>query len=244
MDDEEADDTDDDYEYEQRVETKDTTPEPSTSAAVPVKRQAPRRRLPPFAYAHNPHHPRSIVTLPQMHGAAGALGPMGADRNQGFAPLDSFEAGWSLAREIERDSSAVDESLRFFAENSDLLQSFNLVSSSSDGFSGLAHATLEVLQDEYPKTPVVAWAAQWGEVDFEAVEEDAERARLSRLRRTNQILSLWSLSHASLFVPLHLPSSLSQGSDSSFTKHADWTDPRNAGALFAAHMDTATLLSR
>lgn len=222
--------------------------EPAQRPQLSARRrpQSSRPCLPPHAYALNPHHPRSTVILPSMSSTAGALAPMGADRTETRNTLDSFEAGCSLAGEIDRESAVFDESIRFFAESSDLLQTFNLTSSLSDGFSGLAHTTLEALQDEYPKTPIVAWGAQWGEDDFEA-DLDPDRVRLSRLRKTNQVLSLWSLSSANLFVPLQLPHSFLRQRRSGpfpFSKRADWFDPRNAAGLFAAHIDTATLLSR
>lgn len=136
-------------------------------------RSAPRS-LPatPAMYAHNPHHPRSLRALPHLF-RSGTLAPMMGTPDEGQAPLATFEMGMSLAREMERDTSMLDEHIRWFAEDSDLLQAFNLYASTSDGFAGMAHETLELLADEFPKTPVIAWGAAHGSVNEDGVGQDA-----------------------------------------------------------------------
>jgi hypothetical protein len=66
----------------------------------------------------------------------------------------------------------------------------------------------------------------------------------------NKILSLWSLSSASLFIPLQIPEQLinreqgKKGTQHYFSSKADWSDEYQAGALLSAHIDTSTLKMR
>lgn len=137
-------------------------------------------RQSPAIYSHNPSHPRSKYPLPRLFGS-GSLAPMGNKSQEGQTPLSSFEMGMSLMKSMDQESSFMDENVRWYAENSDLLQSFNLYSSISDGFSGIAHKTLEMLTDEYPKIPVMAWGASWGEYNEDSTEE--LNVRLTRKAR-------------------------------------------------------------
>lgn len=210
------------------------------------RHQRDRLSFAPAAYAHNPHHPRSIRQLPRLFGG-GSLAPMQAKSDEGNVPLASFEMGMNLSRFMESEESSLDERIRWFAEDSDLLQAFSLCTSTSDGFSGMAHEMLQSLADEYPKTPVLAWGADYDpQVDL---HDEAMSERLALLRTTNNVLSLWSLSSASLFSPLRLPTQLQEADKHASRSHhlssrINWLDLHNVGGLFSAYIDTATLTSR
>jgi hypothetical protein len=123
----------------------------------------------PASYATNSHHPRSLYPLPRLHGS-GSLVPMGSmEEAEGCNPFSSFEMGMSIAKEMDRETSISEDCIRWFAEDSDSLQSFQVTTNTSDGFSGFTHEVLQSLADEYPKTPVITWGAQWG-----SVQEDGE----------------------------------------------------------------------
>ena len=223
----------------------------------------------PASYAHNALHPRSLHALPRLNGS-GVLLPMGEAAGEGQSPFSSFEMGMLLAREMERSSSLTEDSIRWFAEDSDSLQSFHLTTCTSDGFAGITHEVMQSLADEFPKTPVIAWGAQWGHDDYNAEGNEgvssARRCskvavgwlsltathlqRLGRQRHMNNILSLWSLSSASLYVPLRVPAQLQGTADVKaktlhhFSSRATWTDEYQAAALLSAHIDTSTLRMR
>lgn len=68
--------------------------------------------------------------------------------------------------------------------------------------------------------------------------------RMARLRRTNEILSLWSLSSASLYTPLQLPAQLGDRkgrAGAGLSARFDTDSQYHAGALYAAHIDTTTV---
>lgn len=152
-----------------------TEPSPAQSDGQKVSsviKKSRVKRIPyrtPASYAANPHHPRSLYALPRLYGS-GSLVPMGSMEDaEGSNPFASFEMGMMLAKEMERETSMSEECVRWFAEDSDSLQSFQVTTSTSDGFSGYSHEVLQFLADEYPKTPVITWGAQWG-----SVQEDGD----------------------------------------------------------------------
>lgn len=65
---------------------------------------------------------------------------------------------------------------------------------------------------------------------------------------TNNVLSLWSLSSASLYVPLQVPDVLEKRKQSdtfhNVSSHSDWSDMSITGALFSSFIDTSTLTTR
>lgn len=216
-------------------------------SSVPKRRARATRYRTPASYAANPHHPRSLCPLPRLYGS-GFLAPMGSMVNaDGANPFSSFEMGMTLAKEMERESSLAEDNIRWFAEDSDSLQSFQVTADTSEGFSGFAHEMLQSLADEYPKTPVMTWGAQWGSMG-ENGEESTQR--VCRLREMNNILSLWSLSSSSFYIPLQVPPQITSSRKKQketlhyFSSRADWTDRYQASALLSAHIDTATLRMR
>ncbi|PWN33589.1 uncharacterized protein FA14DRAFT_161364 [Meira miltonrushii] len=206
-------------------------------------RKPKRTNLTPASYAHNPHHPRSTRSLP-YHFGGGSLVPMDVQKEEGKVPFTTFEMGIGLFRQMDKEESLLDEQLRWFAEDSDSLQSFSLSASTFDGFGGMAHEMVQLLSDEFPKIPVLAWGADQ-EIDTD-VQDGLHKDRLARLRKANNALSLWSLSSASLYTPMGLPQELSSNTAPSqyLSSRNDWRDPYHLSGLFAAHIDTATLSSR
>lgn len=137
------------------------------------KRNVTRQRT-PVSYALNPHHPRSLYPLSRLYGS-GSVIPMDSKQEEGYTPFSSFEMGIILAKEMERENSLTEESIRWFAEDSDSLQSFQITTNTSDGFSGFTHEVLQNLSDEYPKTPIISWGAHWGSTQ----ESSDEKASVS-----------------------------------------------------------------
>lgn len=125
------------------------------------KKKMTRQRT-PASYALNPHHPKSMYPLSRLY-SSGPVIPMDSNLDsEGYTPFSSFEMGIILAKEMNRETSLTEESIRWFAEDSDSLQSFQITTTTSDGFSGFTHEVLQSLSDEYPKTPVISWGAHWG----------------------------------------------------------------------------------
>lgn len=180
-------------------------------------------------YARCMLHPRTLVPVsaPSLHGTA-FLQP-------GIQAFDTYEQGYAVAQAMERDHAIVDENVRWLAEDSDLMQAFQVTSSASDAFSGVNGAYLAWLADEYPKTERVVF-----HVASRAPMDDSERSqRLRKVYAMNQVFSLASsLDLATLQVPL--------GTDAAQSEHVhyDADDQYERSAVMATYMETATLSTR
>ncbi|TPX67932.1 hypothetical protein SpCBS45565_g03456 [Spizellomyces sp. 'palustris'] len=91
------------------------------------------------------YHPKSIVEIPHyLHED---------DRN----PFSTFTQGLDVFSQPDVKEDVLDERLRFFVEECDSLQGFNLVADAVDGFSGIAASLLEYLRDEFPKKAAITF---------------------------------------------------------------------------------------
>ncbi|KAE8215060.1 hypothetical protein CF327_g1595 [Tilletia walkeri] len=229
------------------------TPQDSTIAPPPASKGKSVRRGKAARrywsdYARVPFHPRSLIRVGAgsasawgsgagsdsfwrpMHGMTNSSGQEGAgggedDGDDGRRRFESYEQGHRAAKLLDRDQEISDDNLRWFVEDSDSLQAFNLTTTSTDAFSGFSAHYAETVRDEYAKTDLLVWATEWGtsastestsaqakkkrraQAAISGVEPlSGEELRLARVRRMNQALSAASLSEsASLYVPLTLP---------------------------------------
>ncbi|WFD30832.1 mtDNA inheritance, partitioning of the mitochondrial organelle [Malassezia sp. CBS 17886] len=187
-------------------------------------------------YGRVHYHPRSLVHV-------GASTLFGTTFLQGRAWHDadaepavhtsqfaSFEQGVAVARTMEEEQQVCEERIRWFAEDSDLLQGFQATATSSDAFAGLSAAYLDLLADEYPKTSrlVAAYAPT-----------RVGKSQSCRLAAMNDVLALAHLGEsASLLVPLHM-----EREESAHVRPV-WTDLREESALLSTYVETATLALR
>lgn len=180
-------------------------------------------------YARCMLHPRSLVPVsaPSLHGTA-FLQP-------GVQAFDTYEQGYAVAQAMEREHAILDDNVRWLAEDSDLMQAFQVTSSASDAFSGVNGAYLAWLADEYPKTERVVF-----QVASRAPTGDDERSkRLRKVYAMNQVLSLTaSLDLATLQVPL--------GTEAAQSEHVHYNADNlyERSAVMATYMETATLSTR
>jgi hypothetical protein len=54
----------------------------------------------------------------------------------------------------------IEENLRFFIEECDQLQGFQLMTDITGGFGGLSAGLMETLRDEFPKTSMITFALE------------------------------------------------------------------------------------
>ncbi|ORY84498.1 tubulin domain-domain-containing protein [Protomyces lactucae-debilis] len=66
-------------------------------------------------------------------------------------PLLTYEQGRAAFKERNGQANVMDEDFRAFAEQCDLMQGFNLISSTCDGWSGFTAELLLEMEDEFPK---------------------------------------------------------------------------------------------
>lgn len=180
-------------------------------------------------YASVLFHPRSHVPVaaPALYGSSFLAMP--EDDSANCAP-SSFADGVRIAQAMETEQRVMEEQVRWFAEDSDLMQGFHMAASVSDAFSGIASTYLGYLADEYPKierhTMLVARTMP---------------ARYAPVAAMNEVLALTqAIEHAHLVVPIHLQGTTPQRD----CVRPRWDDLHHAAAVVATLWETATLPTR
>ncbi|PWN51349.1 tubulin nucleotide-binding domain-like protein [Violaceomyces palustris] len=242
--------------HETSITASDPSPKSVDALAnLPRKRPAPRYRFwSDFSRVY--YHPKSLIhvggqLMAPMEGSFNVGGQYSEDSQDGRTRFDTIEQGYEIFKALEKEQDTMDENLRWFAEDSDLLQGFQYTANTSDAFSGLTVAYLEALIDEYPKIPHVVFGTAWGDEDGREdgnVSSRERDRRPSRLRRMNNALSLAYLTDLSTtFVPIRAPSPstrLGRGGGrpqwGRYLGRANMGDMYQSSALIAAHIETAT----
>ncbi|KAI0241503.1 mtDNA inheritance, partitioning of the mitochondrial organelle, partial [Massospora cicadina] len=73
--------------------------------------------------------------------------------------FQSYFDGCERFELFEKENETIDSSLRFFTEESDSIQGFQVLADMFDGFSGFSTLYLEAIRDEYPKSPILLFSA-------------------------------------------------------------------------------------
>lgn len=181
-------------------------------------------------YARCPLHPKSLVPVSSLslHGST-YLAP-GAE-----TPFDTYEQGYAVAQAMEKEQTVMDENVRQLAEDTGLMQAFQVVGSSSDAFGGVTAAYLDWLADEYPKTERVVFS-----LATPAPSDRSERStRLRSVHAMNDVLALARyIDSATMLVPMRTPDA--------HTEHVRpaLDNAHHASAVLATYMETATLSTR
>lgn len=188
-------------------------------------------------------HPRSQIhaSAPSLYGST-YLAPMdGSDEPlaSGSSRFETFEQGHRVAQALEADQQLLDENVRWFAEDSDMLQGLHFSANAYDGFSGLATSYLRWIADEYPKTPRVQFSLSRMFAGHSAFGERV--TRLGRIIAMNEVLAL--AQQAELATML-VPASLDRGWQSGEHLHVDADRISETSAVLSALLETATLGSR
>jgi len=93
-------------------------------------------------------HPRSLVQLSELQ-----LSPEKAS-------FDDWHQGMELFKAIDGEEDFLDNHVRPFIEECDLMQGFQMFASIDDGWGGFGNSFLERVKDEYAKSCVWSWAPQ------------------------------------------------------------------------------------
>ncbi|KAI8356758.1 tubulin domain-containing protein [Choanephora cucurbitarum] len=91
------------------------------------------------------YHPRSInpIVTHQM--------------DNEITPFDNFTIGRQAYVENEKETETFEENFRFFVEECDSLQGFQLFTDVDDGFGGFTEGLLNNIRDEFAKTPILTY---------------------------------------------------------------------------------------
>jgi hypothetical protein len=117
-----------------------------------------------------------------------------------FVPIQQYSAGFSNFRQgleiwenEEWRNSLMDEHIRFFMEECDNPQGFQVLTDIDDGFCGVASELLQKIYDDYPKKSIFTIS----------VGMDPENDKVKLYNRSIGVHHLSQVS--SLFVPLNIP---------------------------------------
>lgn len=151
-----------------------------------------------------------------------------------ITPFDDYGSGRGIVTESSQ-AEELSNRLRFFAEECDHMQGFQFLVDDSCGFASIAGDFLEILVDEYVRTPVVMYTTR-DPSSFMKFQD----LRSSVTRRLHDAISFVKLSSFSgLTVPVGL-SSLAKSETSRFL-FLDDSKLFHSSAVYAATFHTATL---
>lgn len=122
-------------------------------------------------------------------------------------PFDLFGIGNQCAEDPEWQNSFVDD-VRWFAEDCDSLQAFNILLDGHNGFTGLTSSLLEILRDDYPNKSLVCWPLY--QPLYNSINEGRVALDMAH-RHFNAVMCYHSLNRlSSAFCPLSVSSSYFQ----------------------------------
>nr|CAG8449247.1 138_t:CDS:10 [Entrophospora candida] len=135
------------------------------------------------------YHPKSINRVTQYQ------------YDDEFMPFDVFSFGKNAYLDHQKeDENSFDENFRFFAEECDLIQGFQIITNINDGFGGFSCGFVEQLIEEYPKKSVLTFG-----INETSIKSSNHSHYIKN--NLNTILSLIQLTDmSSMFIPMNEPS--------------------------------------
>lgn len=119
-------------------------------------------------------------------------------------PFDLFGSGSECAADPVWQESFMDDT-RWFAEDCDALQAFNVLLDGHNGFTGLTSSLLEALQDDYPNKAFLCWPLY--QPSYRSTSEGRVAVDMAH-RHFNTVMCYSSLNRLSAaFCPLSVASS-------------------------------------
>ncbi|CAG8469540.1 10675_t:CDS:10 [Cetraspora pellucida] len=97
------------------------------------------------------YHPKSINTISNYQ--------LGDE----IIPFDVFSYGKNAYLNQQKEEDSFEENLRFFTEECDAIQGFQVMTNVIDGFGGFSCSFIERLREEYPKTPIISFGITDGQ---------------------------------------------------------------------------------
>ncbi|CAB4388533.1 unnamed protein product [Rhizophagus irregularis] len=168
------------------------------------------------------YHPKSVNTMMQYQ------------FEDEFMPFDIFSYGKNAFLAHEKELDSFDENFRFFVEECDAIQGFQVYTSIIDGFGGFACSFLEQLRDEYPKTAIWSFGItenrSWAPKGHNSYYKQILNIALSTTQLTE---------FSSLFNPINTPAA-NQPNFNSFY-HPNLNLPYHTSSIVSAAIETATL---
>lgn len=135
-------------------------------------------------YSRTYFHPKSIIQLPDV------VSP----QSSSVEPATSFD-GWHHGQDMlssqHKDDDVIDNHLRPFVEECDLMQGMQMIASMDDGWGGFASEYMEILRDEYPKTSVWLFSPQDPSLPLSSMKRVCPSCQQFPLLIKNLLASPW-----------------------------------------------------
>ncbi|CAM0140076.1 mtDNA inheritance, partitioning of the mitochondrial organelle [Umbelopsis sp. WA50703] len=173
----------------------------------------------------NYFHPRSLNQINQYQ--------MG----NSLQPFDTYTAGYNAYDENEKETDSFDETFRFFVEECDQLQGFQIMTSIDDGFGGFTRGFLENVRDEYPKTSILTFG-------ISNSNSPASMRNSQKISLNTSMAAAGISEYSSLYVPIHLPNA--SDINQSWARHLTINPslPYHTSAILATAIETASVAWR
>ncbi|KAK6353137.1 mtDNA inheritance, partitioning of the mitochondrial organelle [Orbilia brochopaga] len=168
------------------------------------------------------YHPRSSVQFNEYEHA------------NILTPFDSFELGSELFESSDKEEDILDRQFRPFAEECDLMQGLQVLTTIDDGWAGFATRYLSNLRDEYPKCTIWTWALE------RSAKTTRDRVLSQTATSTRALISMLPL--CTTYVPLNVPRPTLR--IPSYLKGYDPTSTWRTSALIASALETCILPCR
>jgi len=173
-------------------------------------------------------HPKSIHLL------------TGHFHNNTLEPFDSFSQGISYWNKEERRDE-IEDLIRWYIEDCDYLQGFNMMLDAENGFSGLAGQILQHLSEEYPRKTRFAFPLLPAMRLKDPSHVDYDNERNARLINTGFGLD-YVFEHSSVFSPLTVDSSWGSRGVRKFQNFQyESSLPYHTSAILATALETITM---
>ncbi|KAJ3165670.1 Protein misato 1 [Geranomyces variabilis] len=169
------------------------------------------------------YHPKTLVEVPHfLH-------------EDDLKPFSAFTQGLDVMADHDFRDEVLEERMRFFVEESDSLQGFNLVADATDGFAGITASLLEYIADDFSKKAAITFGVHPA---FDRLDTDKGR-QVATLN--SSLLIEAAARNSSLYVPLYAPYAAG-GSDHAwrYLKN-DLSSTYKWSACLAAGIETALL---
>ncbi|KAI9098221.1 Misato segment II tubulin-like domain-containing protein [Phlyctochytrium arcticum] len=170
------------------------------------------------------YHPKTMIELPHyLHDD---------DKN----PFSIFTQGLDVMGEAEFSDEVLEDRLRFFVEEADSLQGFNIMADATTGFAGVTAAILDYVQDEFTKKSTITFGIH------EPYASDASQKSRTIYDINSSLLLETAGRTSSLYFPLYSPTraDLNRQGWSQFLK-TEFSTLYERSAYLAAAIETALL---
>ncbi|CAG8736057.1 16025_t:CDS:10, partial [Acaulospora morrowiae] len=167
------------------------------------------------------YHPKSINTISEF------------TLDDDLFRFDVFTYGKNAFLRNQSEEDSFEENFRFFAEECDAIQGFQILTDVTNGFGGFACGFLEQLREEYPKSAVLSFGITETQKLASPGQESYTKQMINSSLSTLQLTEM-----SSLFIPLN--TSPSYGTMLKFIQ-PNFSLPYHSSSIISAAIETATL---